>query len=86
MANTNETFDAQSDRSISKGSLAQYSFVELDTKLGPSSELGRGASGVVRLVEQRETRKQFAMKIVESAELDPDSACHEDPQLREHQE
>lgn len=52
------------DQSNSKSSLEDYTFIEKQSKTGPSSELGRGAYGVVRLVQNKKTQKQFAMKIV----------------------
>lgn len=44
--------------------LENYTFVERQTSLGKSSELGRGAYGIVRLAKNRKTQKDYAIKIV----------------------
>ena len=50
-------FPSVSDHGNSKKTIDDFDFVEKSTKTGPSSELGRGAYGVVRLVRERETNK-----------------------------
>jgi hypothetical protein len=66
-----QTEDGRSqDQRKPKGKLEDYAFIEKQTKTGPSSELGRGAYGVVRLVQNKKTQRQFAMKIVGSALAD----------------
>lgn len=47
-----------------KKRIEDFEFVERKTRLGNTSELGRGSYGVVRLVKDKETQKQYAMKIV----------------------
>jgi hypothetical protein len=42
-----------------------FEFIERDTEFGKTGELGKGAFGVVRLVQRKgDPSKKFAMKIV----------------------
>lgn len=72
----------QTGQSTAKAKLEDYEFVEKPSKTGPSSELGRGAYGVVRLVKSKKTLRQYAMKIVGIVELDTAGQHHEDEQSR----
>lgn len=47
-----------------KRQLSDYVIVERQTSLGNSSDLGKGAFGIVKLVKDTHTGKLFAMKIV----------------------
>ena len=47
-----------------KVELADFEFIEVKTKFGVSSVLGKGAYGIVRYVKMKETGKEYAMKIV----------------------
>ena len=48
-----------------------YEFIERDTEFGKSGELGKGAFGVVRLVQRKDNpSKKYAMKMVRIMALD----------------
>lgn len=47
-----------------KRNLEDFEFVDIDSKHGKSSILGKGAYGVVKLVKLKESGRLYAMKIV----------------------
>ena len=56
--------DKASTGSKRRKCLADYEFITKQTSSGPSSDLGKGAFGLVKLVKDTSTQKLYAMKIV----------------------